>query len=65
MHGKAVSVSLTDGDDGRDDGHGQRSDEQIHGSRQEGDFPGAGVSQTDHISVSMMHLHVSLNAGPR
>lgn len=58
-------VVLTDGDDGCDDGDGQRRDEQVDGSRQEGHLPGAGVSQADHISVGVMHLHMSLNTRPR
>lgn len=59
------TVVLTDGDEGRDDGDGQRRDEQVDGSRQEGHLPGAGVSQADHISVSVMHLNMSLNTCPR
>lgn len=46
-----------------DDRHGQRSYEQVDGARQEGDLPYAGVTQVNDISMSMMHLNMSMNAG--
>lgn len=56
---------LTECNKWSDDGHGQGSDEQVDGARQEGDLPNAGVTQSDDVSVGVMHLNVALNAGSR
>lgn len=58
-------VVLTDRNKWRDDGHSQGGYEQVDGPRQEGDLPHAGVTQSNDISVSVMHLDVALYAGPR
>lgn len=55
----------TEGNERSDDRHGQGSDEQVDGARQEGDLPHAGVSQPDDVGVSVVHLDVALNAGSR
>lgn len=57
--------ALTEGDQRRDDGHGQGGEEQVDGAGQEGDLPHAGVPQTHHVGVSVVHLDVALNAGGR
>ncbi len=46
-----------------DDRHGQGCYEQVDSARQEGDLPYAGVTQSNDISMSMMHLNVAVNAG--
>lgn len=56
---------LTECNKWSDDGHGQGSYEQVDSARQERDLPYAGVTQSNDISMSMMHLNVALNAGLR
>lgn len=53
----------TESDERRDDGHRQRGNEQVDDTRQEGNFPGARVSQPDDVCMSVMQLDVSVDAG--
>lgn len=61
----APVAPLTECNKWSDDRHGQGSYEQVDGARQEGDLPHAGVSQSNDVSVSVVHLNVALNAGSR
>lgn len=48
-----------------DDGHGERSQEQVDQARKQGDLPHTGVPQPNHVSVGVMHLNVCLNPSMR
>lgn len=49
---------------GRDDGDGQGRHEQVDHPGQEGDLPGAGVSEADDVSVGVMQFNVGVDADP-
>lgn len=54
--------ALTERHQRGDDGHGQRSREEVDAPGQEGDLPHAGVPQADDVGVGVVHLDVALDA---
>lgn len=56
------STRLTEGDQWGDDGHRQGGHEQVEAARQTGDLPDAGISQSEDVGVSVVHLDVAVDS---